>query len=534
MAAAGKPLPLLSRVLRHPRTALAVVEQHTQGISKTTFGDLVLTSSALASNLQRQLHGAGPSRTAYLLPPSSSYISASLASLAVGTACVPFCTSHTVAELSYYLSDSKPKVVLAQGEEFLDRATKAVESADLKGKTAVLDYDEVSSVGDMSADDAYSTGLLATARASLEDPALFIYTSGTTGKPKGVVSTHGSFTAQITDLHEAWEWSSDDYILHYLPLHHVHGIQNKLNCALFAGATVEFLKFDASNIWSRLAADDKPNPTLMMGVPTVYAKLLEESRTLSKTSQETLDKGVDACKDMRLHVCGSAALPSAVMQAWKGLTGHTLLERYGMSELGMALGNPYNGDRHEGHVGLPFPSVEVRICDPDTNEEVPKGSGSGELQVRGGTVFKEYFGKPEATAKEFKDGWFCTGDIAEFNTKINSYKILGRASVDIIKSGGYKISALDIEREILEHDCVEEAVVVGVEDDMKGEIICVLLRLKAGVTTEVDAFGEGGLKGWMKGFTAPYKQPSKVQIMEEIPKNAMGKYAKKELKKLFL
>lgn len=525
-----KPLPLLSRVLRHPRNAVAVVK----GNKKTTYGELVLTSSALAAQLQPQFDGAGPSRLAYLLPPSSSYASASLASLALGTACVPFCTSHTVTELAYYLSDSKPKILLAQGEEFLDRATKAVESADLKGETAVLDYDDIVTTGGMSSDDAYSSGLLTAARASLDDPALFIYTSGTTGKPKGVVATHNSFTAQITDLHEAWEWSNDDYILHYLPLHHVHGIQNKLNCALYAGATVEFLKFSAPGIWSRLADADKPKPTLMMGVPTVYAKLLEESRTLSKTSQKTLDAGVDICKGMRLHVCGSAALPSAVMQAWKGLTGHTLLERYGMSELGMALGNPYRGERHEGHVGLPFPSVEVRIVDSDTNKEVPKGEGSGELQVRGGTVFKEYFGKPEATAKEFKDGWFCTGDIAEFNTELNSYKILGRASVDIIKSGGYKISALDIEREILEHDCVEEVVVVGVDDDMKGEIICVLLRLKLGMATEVDAFGEGGLKGWMKGFTAPYKLPSKVQIMEEIPKNAMGKYAKKELKKLFI
>ena len=155
------------------------------------------------------------------------------------------------------------------------------------------------------------------------------------------------------------------------------------------------------------------------------------------------------------------------------------------------------------------------------------------LQVRGDILFTEYWKKPEASRKSFRGGWFCTGDIAEFNAEKDSYKILGRASVDIIKCGGFKVSALDIEREILEHGEVEEAVVVGVEDGIQGEKICVLLRLKEGVESEADAFGEGGLRGWMKEFTAPYKLPGAVKVLEEIPKNTMGKYAKMELKKFF-
>jgi malonyl-CoA/methylmalonyl-CoA synthetase len=248
-------------------------------------------------------------------------------------------------------------------------------------------------------------------QVSLEDPALFIYTSGTTGKPKGVVHTHRSFTAQVTDLVKAWEWTADDHILHFLPLHHIHGksplhalighcapfrpgpsltlllpcpgIQNKLNSALYAGATVEFMRFNSPKLFDRLSSATDPAPSLFMGVPTVYAKMLEEARTRKGgTTDEQLQGSVSALSGMRLHVCGSAALPSTVMAGWKDLTSHTLLERYGMSELGMALGNPYKGDRHEGHVGVPFDSVEVRIFNPETGDEVPEGAGSGELQVR--------------------------------------------------------------------------------------------------------------------------------------------------------
>ena len=518
-------VPLIRQILGHPGGKTAVVTA-ASGTS-TTYSQLVQSSALLAEKLATTT--SKHSRVAYLTPPSTAYASTELATFASGNAAVPLCTIHTPKELAYYLEDAQPEVIVTQTPEYRGRVEQALGEVNLS--IPILDYDEATS-GSISEDDAYGASLLATHDLQSGDPALFIYTSGTTGPPKGVVSSHRAFTAQITDLVSAWDWTPGDHILHFLPLHHIHGIQNKLNCALYAGASVEFMKFNPIDVWSRLADDSQTTPTLFMGVPTVYAKLLETSRGDSLPAS-TIDKAVANSQSMRLHVSGSAALPSTVMAAWQSLTGHRLLERYGMSEIGMALGNPLHGTRHEGHVGLPFDSVEVQICDPVSGEAVPKGEGSGELRVRGDVVFSEYWNKPEATAKEFVGGWFCTGDIAEYDAEKNAYKILGRASVDIIKSGGYKISALDIERDILEHDAVEEAVVVGVEDDIKGEAICVLLRLGGGLRSEAEAFGEGGLRGWMKDFTAPYKLPSKVMVMEDIPKNAMGKYAKKELKKLF-
>jgi malonyl-CoA/methylmalonyl-CoA synthetase len=446
-----------------------------------------------------------------------------------GNAAVPLCTAHTVTEIGYYLQDARPSVVVVDTDKHKSIIEQTIDQFNL-ANIEILKHD---SVPTLSVDDAYSSSLVSSHAVEMSDPALFIYTSGTTGPPKGVVSNHLAFTHQITDLTDSWRWTSSDHILHFLPLHHIHGIQNKLNCALYSGASVEFMKFNPLRVWERLGDADKLKPTVFMGVPTVYAKLLETSRD-DKIDKTTITTAVENMREMRLHVSGSAALPTTVMKAWEDLTHHRLLERYGMSEIGMALGNPYEGERHEGYVGRPFPSVQARIYNPETGLEVPKGSGSGELQIKGETVFGEYYGKPEATAKEFKDGWFCTGDIVEYCLEKESYKILGRASVDIIKSGGFKISALDIEREILEHGDVEECVVVGVDDDMKGEIICVLLRLKEGVDGEIGAFGPEGLRGWMKEFTAAYKLPSKVMVLDDIPKNVMGKYAKKELKKLFM
>jgi malonyl-CoA/methylmalonyl-CoA synthetase len=513
----SRQIPLISRLLAHPRSKVALTSCSSS--TTTSYSDLLQSTALLADKIARTTKPTD--RVAYLCPPSGSYVAAQLASFASSTTAVPLSTSHTTKELAYFLSDSSPSVIITQTPEYRLKVDAALAEASLTSAVTVLDYDEEMRGSSISEADAYEKSLLASHSVDFDERAMFVYTSGTTGQPKGVVTTHRALHHQITDLVTTWRWTESDRILHFLPLHHVHGIVNKLNCALYAGAAVEFTSFNAVNVWQRLADTTKDPLTIFMGVPTIYAKLLEEASkgTLSETE---LKSAVNQMCSHRLHVSGSAALPSSILKKWENLTGHTLLERYGMTEFGMGVGNPYSGERRlEGHVGQPFPSIEVRIIDPDSGRLVTKGAG--ELQVRGKIVFREYWNKPEQTAKEFTDdGWFKTGDIGELNVVKNSYRILGRNSVDIIKACGYKISALEIERHILNHPMVEEAVVVGIDNEAYGEEICCLLRLKANASEE-EAFGTGGLKGFLAESMAKYKIPKKVMLMTDIPKNAMGK-----------
>ncbi len=301
------------------------------------------------------------------------------------------------------------------------------------------------------------------------------------------MSTHANIEAQVLSMIQPWGWTEKDHILHVLPLHHVHGIVNVLACPLWAGALCEMMeKFDSKAVWQRFVKGD--GLTLFMAVPTIYgthqdrsltgyvARLIQEYEHMSPAEQR---EATEACKRLRLMVSGSAALPESIMKRWEQISGHILLERYGMTEIGMALSNPLHGARLPGTVGFPLPGVTVRIVDEKTGREVDTTKGeAGELRVKGPAVFKEYWKKPKATSETFdEEGWFKTGDVA---TVLNGYyKILGRASVDIIKSGGYKISALDIERELLEHPDISECAVVGVEDEEWGQkIVAIVVQKK--------------------------------------------------------
>jgi len=298
---------------------------------------------------------------------------------------------------------------------------------------------------------------------NFDDPALVLYTSGTTGKPKGVVSTHKNIYFQVTDLVSSWEWSSDDVALHVLPLHHVHRVINLHSCAAYSGAQLDFQQFNAIKLWKEWADPGSSNtvqPTIFMAVPTIYAKLLEASQSIPP---QIINAAIEnTLKPMRLMVSGSAALPVSVLERWRSLTGHTLLERYGMTEFAMALSNPYKpeSERHAGHVGQPLSSLEVKLLDEDTGKLVSDGS-PGSLFVKGPNVFQEYLNRPEETRDAFdSDGFFDTGDVAEFNPHLNSYRILGRASVDILKVGGHKVSALEIERVLLGHPQIKEVAIL--------------------------------------------------------------------------
>jgi malonyl-CoA/methylmalonyl-CoA synthetase len=354
-----------------------------------------------------------------------------------------------------------------------------------------------------------------------ERDAMILYTSGTTGSPKGVVTTHANIQAQIESLVEAWHWSERDHILNVLPLHHVHGIINILSCALWSGATCEFLpKFNAEEVFE---AFKRGEVNLFMAVPTIYYKLIAQWERQSVAEQKNIS---DSLSKMRLMVSGSAALPVSVMVKWQEISGHRLLERYGMTEIGMAISNPYKGVRKAGCIGLPLPGVEVRLVN-EQDEPVIEDE-SGEIQVKGPNVFSAYWNKPEATKESFTDdGWFRTGDIAIYDW--DSYKILGRMSVDIIKTGGYKISALEIEEVLRTHPQIKDCGVVGIPDDEWGEIVA------TGLVPESDEEppDPDRLRDWIGEKLPGYKTPRKYLILEDLPRNAMGKVTKNELKKLF-
>jgi len=348
--------------------------------------------------------------------------------------------------------------------------------------------------------------------------AMILYTSGTTSLPKGVLTTHANIEAQVSTLVDAWQWSSSDYTLSILPLHHVHGIINVNSCALWSGATVQFLpNFDAKKVFE-IFMEGKVN--VFMAVPTIYFKLIAYYENLSQTEQM---KVTEKLKEFRLMVSGSAALPVSVMEKWHGISGHYLLERYGMTEIGMAISNPYESTRRAGYIGMPLKGVEVRLCD-EADRVIPSDQ-PGEIQVRGGNVFKEYWGKPEATTKAFTtDGWFKTGDIAVVED--GYFKILGRDSVDIIKSGGYKISALEIEEVLRKYPGVKDCGVIGIPDEEWGELVAAALVTEKNIDVNV-------LNAWIRERMPAYKTPRKYLVVEDLPRNAMGKVTKNELKKLF-
>ena len=267
--------------------------------------------------------------------------------------------------------------------------------------------------------------------------ALIIYTSGTTGRPKGAVTTHQMIGAQISSLVSAWRWTPADRLLLVLPLHHVHGIINGLGCALAIRATCEMLyPFDAPRVWQRLASGDI---TVFTAVPTIYHRLISAWESAPPDTQRAWS---DGARRLRLMMSGSAALPVQMLERWREITGHTLLERYGMTEIGMALSNPLDGERRPGFVGSPLPGVEVRLVD-DQGVEVPAGSAGRARDSRPECLPGVLAASGRDRRLPFATDWFRTGDLAVLED--GAYRLLGRISVDIIKTGGFKVSALEIE-----------------------------------------------------------------------------------------
>ncbi|XP_033211791.1 malonate--CoA ligase ACSF3, mitochondrial isoform X2 [Belonocnema kinseyi] len=366
----------------------------------------------------------------------------------------------------------------------------------------------------------------------------------------GVVLSHKNLQAQINALVSAWKYDSKDIILHALPLNHVHGVMNLLLCPMYVGARCIMLpKFETSSVWSQLLAVNLQNSersNVFMAVPTIYMKLIHEYDQLFSKQPKIKEYIYTVCSTkIRLMVSGSAPLPKPIFDRWEEITGHRLLERYGMTETGMVLTNPLEGERIPGTVGNPFPSVEVRITKPESQggndtsvlvygtskktHVVTKSQEpiSGDLQVKGDSVFKKYWNKPDVTAKSFtSDGWFKTGDTAQYENGV--YKILGRTSVDIIKTGGYKVSALEVETALLGHSDIIDCAVVGVPDTTWGQKVAAIIVLRPGtevILSQLRTFGKKSLP--------EYAVPTILKVVDKIPKNSMGKVNKPDILKTF-
>lgn len=469
-----------------------------------TYEDLLTASAGVASGLLQGKKTLQGSRVAFLTQRGFEYPVVQWGIWRAGGVAVPLCDVHPVAEWLYVLRDSGASAIVAQGP-FLEGLGPVAQETGLP----LWDLEVL-----------WKTPAVLLPSLSPTQGAMIIYTSGTTGKPKGVVLTHANIEAQIRSLVEAWGWSPEDRILNILPLHHVHGIVNVLCCAFWVGAQCLMMpRFDALAVWE---AFQKQDLTLFMAVPTVYVKLLGAWEAFDARQRQTT---AEACQGIRLMVSGSAALPVSIFEKWKAATGHTLLERYGMTEIGMALSNPLHGERKPGTVGMPLPGVTLRLVDEEG--KLAQEGEPGEIQVRGPGVFREYWERPLETQEAFVEDWFRTGDVAVLDQ--GYYRIQGRQGTDILKTGGYKVSALEIEEVLRTHPDVKECAVVGIPDLEWGERVCVALIVRHGANLAIPPF-----RAWARERLAPYKVPSRFLITDDLPRNPMGKVTKPAVKNLFL
>lgn len=490
-------LPIFNYAKTHPdRVAILQDDQ------SYTYGSLLNAAETFAHNLLQNEADLGERRVAFMVNPGFDYVRTQWGIWMAGGVVVPLCITYPLPSLQYVLEDTQAEIVVVSPEF----------------ESILGDYcrEEGLRLIVLGKEEPEAKGVLP--QLELSRRAMILYTSGTTNLPKGVVTTHRNIAAQIESLIEAWAYADTDHTLCILPLHHVHGIINVVSCTLWAGGKVQFLPhFEAQKVLDIFLQGDL---NVFMAVPTIYFKLIEAVEGMSMEEKAQLKTRLQA---FRLMISGSAALPVSVMEKWEGISGHRLLERYGMTEIGMAISNPYAGERRAGYIGKPLPGVEVRLVD-DQQQEIGPGE-VGEIQIKGDNVFVEYWQRPEATAQSFTaDGWFMTGDTAVVED--GYYRILGRTSMDIIKSGGYKLSALEIEEVLRTHPAIADCAVVGLPSEEWGETVAAALVTKA----EIDL---KALNIWMRERMPAYRVPRQYLLVPELPRNAMGKVTKKDVKVLF-
>ena len=473
----------LSLIGRAASPALDVADA-SGAIRTLTFGELDARANRMAHALAARGVGLGD-RVALHLANRLEFIDLFLACIRLGAIVVPINVLYRERELAHVVADAEPRLVVAAQETipFFPTGTPVVDVDDLAGEAAATTDRRRDVDGDA--------------------PLAIVYTSGTTGRAKGAVLTHNNFLANTVNVVACWRITESDRYLAVLPLFHVHGLGNGLCGWLASGCRMRLVeRFD-----HRRAVEwfDAFHPTLFFGVPTMYVRLLE----LDDSAAARI--GARA----RLFVCGSAPLPAPVLEAFRGRFGHTILERYGMSETLMLISNRYEGERRPGTVGTPLPGVSVRIAAPDGG---PVADGEiGQLQVRGSNVFREYWRAPEATAAAFDRGWFRTGDLGE-RSPDGYYTLRGRAS-DLIISGGFNIYPREIEEVLLEVPGVREAAVVGAPDARRGEVTVAYLVADAG-------FREEAATAACARALASFKVPRAFVRVDALPRNALGKVQK--------
>jgi malonyl-CoA/methylmalonyl-CoA synthetase len=442
-------------------------------------------------------------RVGILLSPGVAWVEAFLGVALGGGVAVPLSPLHPPAELAWFADDAGADTLIV-GEEHDARA-----EAMRLGRRVIRPADLL---------EAPPVEPPAIAEIAPTDTALLLYTSGTTGKPKGAMLTHDNLAVQAGLLRDAWGMAPDDTLLHALPLHHLHGLGISLLTLLLAGGHARLLpRFDARRVWDELGA-----ATVWMAVPTMYQKLFE---AFDAADPPTRARWAENAGRLRLATSGSAALPVTLAARWREITGAIPLERFGMTEIGVGMSNPLDpAGRRPGWVGPPLPTVDHRIVD-DAGADHP--TGPGELLVRGPSIFAGYFRREEATRAAFTDGWFRTGDVAE-RSPDGHIRLLGRTSVDILKSGGYKLSALEIEEALRESPAVAEVAVVGVPDEAWGDRVVAVVVPRPGCEA---ACASEPLRAWAKERIAPYKVPREVIVVGALPRNAVGKVVKPDLVK---
>ncbi len=462
-------------------------------------------ATAMMANLLQSLGLPEGSRVAVQVEKSVEAMMLYLATLRAGYVYLPLNTAYQSAEIEYFIGNAEPAVVVCSPKNF-GWVSKIAFSAGTR-HVLTLGDDRTGSLLDRA---AHHADRHEPARRSDDDLAAILYTSGTTGRSKGATLTHGNMRSNAEVLQKYWGWKPGDVLIHALPIFHVHGLFVAIHAALINGSRMIWLnKFDPRRVIARL-----PEATVFMGVPTLYTRMLAEP-SLTR----------EAARNMRLFISGSAPLLIETFNEWRERTGHTILERYGMSETIMLTSNPYRteeGSRRGGTVGFPLPGVGLRILGDD-GREVPRGEIGG-IQVRGPNVFKGYWRMPEKTKEEFTaDGWFKTGDVGRIDEQ--GYAVIVGRSKDLIISGGYNVYPAEIEGYINEMPGVAESAVVGVPHPDFGEVGVAVVVARPGARVE----GEAVISS-LKSRLANFKIPKRCHVVDDLPRNTMGKVQKNLLR----
>ncbi len=484
---------------RFPANEGAVFLEHDRG--NLLYQELETETGQMAG-LLKQIGVAKGDRVIVQVDKSAEAVLVYLACVRVGAIFIPLNTAYTAQEVKYFMGDANPHLIICRPQD-LDTITGCAQELKVP-HVMTLDGKGTGSLIDAKRNAPCNTDI---EHCEDNDIACILYTSGTTGRPKGAMLSHDNLASNAKVLHSYWHWEDGDVLLHALPIFHVHGLFVALHCALLNGSKVIFLsKFTLPAIKENL-----PRSTVMMGVPTFYVRLLEDP-----------EFSTDMCKNMRLFIAGSAPLLSETFKEFENVSGHKILERYGMTEAGMITSNPYDGDRVPSTVGYPLPGVSARVAD-DTGSEVQRGE-VGILEIKGPNVFQGYWCMPEKTAEEFReDGYFITGDMATMDSE-GRISIVGRAK-DLVISGGYNIYPKEVEIAIDEMEGVKESAVIGVPHPDFGEgVTAVIVPEGAANMTEEQVMA------FLKDKIARFKQPQKIFFVDELPRNTMGKVQKKALR----